>query len=141
MIIATLLNLLALILIVGIPGWLIYRLWLYRFNLSWRVGIALVLAVHSILFSDLASLFHYTLPLTLTISLLTLAVLVILWIRTRTTSPSDQRLQGEGRSLSLLSAIRHSPFAADGWHFFHLLIFGFFLAPAFVLYLPLDTGA
>lgn len=75
---AAFLNLAALILLVGIPGLLLHRLLLVRVNLSWRVSIALILAIQSVLFSNLASIFGYSLALMLAISFLTIIPLLVL---------------------------------------------------------------
>jgi hypothetical protein len=122
--VSTLLHLLVLSVAVGGTGWLLYRVWLHRLGLSWRVGIGLALAVLSVLFSNLASIFGYSLWLMLGVWMAFAAGLVIWWLITR--QKHDAR-----------------PDIAVDWVdvLFHLFIFGFFLAPAFVLYLPFDTDA
>ena len=75
---AALLNLAAFILLVVVPGLLLHRLLLMRLNLSWRVSIALILAAQSVLFSNIASIFGYSLGLMLAISFLTIAALLMM---------------------------------------------------------------
>ncbi len=122
--VATLLHLLALTIAIGGTGWLLYRVWLYRLGLSWRVGIGLMLAGLSVVFSNLASIFGYSLWLLLGVWLVVAAGLVGWWLVIR--RKDDNRPE----------------FTVDwGDVLFHLFLFGFFLAPAFVLYLPFDTDA
>src|SRR5438874_1038710 len=81
--IPALMNLAALLILIVLPGLLLHQLVLKRVNLSWRVGVILLLALQTVLFSDLASLFRYSLPLMLSISLITLLVLAAIWLNKR----------------------------------------------------------
>lgn len=129
---ATALHLVALGLLLGGPGWLLYRAWLRRLGLSWRVGMGLVLALLSLLFSDLAAIFGYSLGLMLAIigvvvSGLALWCALVCW-RDRGLRGGDEPAPPPGKM---------------DWTdvLLHLLLLGFYLAPAFVLYLPFDTDA
>jgi hypothetical protein len=118
----TLLHLVGLAVVVGLPGWLLYRAWLRRLGLSWRVGAGIVLAGLSVLFSDLAALAGYRLWLMLVVcGVVLVGALVVYFLAPRRSDPSTP------------------PTTTDV--LFHLLLFAIFLAPAFVLYLPLDTDA
>jgi hypothetical protein len=122
MIMPTLLHLIGLAVLVGIPGWLLYRGWLRRLGLSWRVGVGVALAALSVLFSDLAALAGYRLWLMLAVcGVMLIGALVVYFIRPR---------QGD-----------HPDEVTTADVLFHLFLFGVFLAPALVLYLPLDTDA
>ncbi len=107
-------------------GWLLHRAWLHRLGLSWRVGTALVFAAVSVFSSGLASVFGYGLWRMLAACGVVILAVVGVWISI-----------GRGRDAS----VPPSPGLAQPGRLFHLFVFGFFLAPAFVLYLPLDTDA
>ncbi|HEC21806.1 MAG TPA: hypothetical protein ENI95_02685 [Chloroflexi bacterium] len=164
--IATLLNLAALIGLAGLPGWLLYRAWLKSLGLSWRVSVGLVLAALSVLFTGFSSLFGYSLALTLASGVGFLALAGAAFLLTGYLRRRAFREQRSFTSLSVAtppSASPHSdvsPGATEGRMsasqgsdkdsvfrgalpelLFHLLLFGVFVAPAFVLYLPLDTDA
>src|SRR5688572_170261 len=76
---AAVLILITLLVLVGLPGWLVFRVWLRNVGLSWRVGIAVVLAAQSVFFSNAAAIVGYSVGLMLTISVLTLMVAIIVW--------------------------------------------------------------
>jgi hypothetical protein len=126
----TILMLATLAALVGLPGWLVYRLSGGR--LSWREGAALAAAGLSVLFSDVGAVFGYRLPLMLGINLAAAAGLgVAAWVRARRLRKEPHAGQNGAAPpridwLSLL---------------YSLLAFGVFLAPAFVMYLPYDTDA
>ncbi len=123
-------------LLVGLPGWLACQVSGGR--LSWREGVALAAAGLSVLFSDASAAFGYRLPLTLGLNLAVVVGLgVAAWLR-------------HGRSSSVLRVGSSSAPSQDvppekrvDWlsALYHLFVFGAFLAPAFVMYLPYDTDA
>src|SRR5688572_4602051 len=78
---AAVLILIMLLVLVGLPGWLVFRVWLRNVGLSWRVGIAVVLAAQSVFFSNAAAMVGYSVGLMLTISVLTLMVAVLVRYR------------------------------------------------------------
>jgi hypothetical protein len=127
---ATLLLLLVFGALVCWPGWLLYRVWLRRLGLSWRIGMGLVLALLSILFGDLSALFGYSLALALGIVALVVVGTFLWWLA----AYLHRRAHAEGRL---------PPKQRVNWTgvLFHLFLLGFYLAPAFVLYLPFDTDA
>lgn len=117
---ATILVLGTLAAMVGLPGWLVHRL--SGKELSWREGAALVGAGLSVLFSNAGALAGYHLSLMLALNV---AIIITLggaiWLRRGKLLPDPPPSK-----LAIL---------------YQLFIFGFFLAPAFVLYLPYDTDA
>jgi len=118
----------ALAALVGLPGWLAHRL--SNGNLSWREGTALVAAGLSVLFSDVAAVTGYRLPLMLGLNLALIAGLgIAAWRRGRLTPPPQPPSPPAGRG-------ERAPTILYG-----LFVFGVFLAPALVMTLPYDTDA
>src|SRR5204863_5221553 len=95
-----------------------------QIGLSWRVAIALTLAIETVLFSDIASIFRYSLPVMLAVSSVLLVASIVAWYFGR-------------------PAAHESHDNALDWPsiFGHIFIFGVFVAPALILFLPLDTDA
>ncbi|MGF1506449.1 MAG: hypothetical protein ACFB51_15160, partial [Anaerolineae bacterium] len=115
-----LLHALALLLIAALPGWLLWSAWLKDIGLSWRVSTALVLAAQTMLFVNLGVLAGYSLPLMGTIVLaVVLGALAIWLVRGRPSLALPPPYWNDLAFFGLLCAV--------------------YLAPAFVLYLPLDT--
>jgi len=122
---ATLFNLLALAALVGVPGWLLHRAFLRRLGLSWRVSITWLLAGLSVLFSDLAAAFHYQLWLMMAAWSVALIVMLAMWLA--------KVRQAQGSQAPTLGP-------EPDW-LFHLFVVSIFVAPAFILFVPLDTDA
>ncbi len=123
---AALVNLAALGVVAGAPGWLLYQLRLQRLGLSWRVGVALAMAIQSVVFSDLASVIGYSLP----VMLAAFAVLVAAGLAGWAKLARHGRRHDSSTPAVVLPDI-----------LFHLLIFSIFFVPALTLFLPLDTDA
>jgi len=119
------LNLGTLLLLVVVPGWFLYHGWLSRVGLSWRVSVALVLAIETVLFSDIASLFRYSFLLMLGVSAALIGFSLAVWYFGKKASAD----QGSKNILDWPSILGH------------IFTFGVFIAPAFILFLPLDTDA
>jgi hypothetical protein len=145
--IAAVLVLITLLVLVGVPGWMVYRRWLRRGGLSWRVGIAIVLAAQTVVFSSVAAVVGYGLWLMVAISVGVLAglILLILTARHRDSGLSDHRggTRNPDSGISLKSAPTQSAWRQIDWAAVlgHVFVFGVFFAPALVLFLPLDTDA
>lgn len=119
----------ALIVLVGLPGWLTYRL--FNERLSWRESVALVAAGLSVLFSNVSAVAGYQLPVILAVNLAVIVGLgAAIWHRRSYLA----REGGEAHNRSLQGTDWISAL-------YHLFIFGVFLAPVFVMYLPFDTDA
>lgn len=121
---ATLIQIVFLFVSTGLPGWMLYRVWLARLGLSWRVAVGLVLAITGVLYSSLATIFGYSLGLMLGITTAGLAGMTIWTLIDRRRGSDEQR-----PAIDMTGIL------------FHLALMGVFIAPAFVLYLPLDTDA
>lgn len=134
--VATLLHLLALAGLVGVPGVLVYHAYLRERGLSWRVGIGLALAALAVLFSDVAAIAGYRFGLMLGLWLGFVAGIGIGWWLKRRAVPDSQPISPSNHEAS--DDLRRFK-AADV--LFHATLLAFYLAPAFVLYLPLDTDA
>ncbi len=125
--VAVLLHLLVMAVGIGVPGLLLYRIWLERMGLSWRVSVAVAFAGITVLLIWGTALIGYSLPLALGINGALLLALVVLALR----------LQSRQQQQSLFRIPQLSPQSI----LFHLVLVAVYLAPAFVLYLPLDTDA
>ncbi len=121
---AVLIHLALLGVLVALPGWMLYRLWLQRLGLSWRVSVGLMFAVLSVLLSDLAALFDYSLSLALGICCVVILAIAIGWV---IAGRKEKDASTRGRNWANILS--------------QLFIFGFYLTPAFVLYVPFDTDA
>ncbi len=120
---ATVLHAAALNVFIVAPGVLLHEIILSRLGLSWRASVGLVFAAATVLLTSAASLVGYSLRLAVAIMGLTLLIPLVYWAR------SQDKLRIETRPINWLQALMQ------------LFVFAVFVAPAFVLFLPLDTDA
>lgn len=120
---STILHAAALNVFIVAPGLLLHETLLSRLGISWRVSVGLVFAATTILLTSISSLVGYSLPIAVGIMGLTLLVTLIYWAR------NQENLSIDFRPINWPQALMQ------------MLVFGVFVAPAFVLFLPLDTDA
>jgi len=115
-------HLIVLGLVIVMPGWVFYHVWLRNMGFSWRVSAGLVLAIMTILLTNVASVVGYSLLTEIIVCGILVVVAGAAWVTSGRPRPE---------------------FSTPEWPQLLLMVFIFavFAAPAFVLYLPLDTDA